>query len=392
VTQGRTGFPRFGGRPAGPLYRHVQQDLGARIRRGDLPVGSLVPSEHQICAQYGVSMTTARRALLELTRQGLIYRHAGLGSFVADPGRNKRLGLVFAGFDSARWRNGSFSIGELVGGVTEVVWRHECALDLTRVDEPLGTDVLNRLITQGGIHGLLLRTLQNVEDDLVDFLERAAFPYVFVRRYHPTRPVNAVASDDAVGVRLAVTHLAGLGHRRIALISALPDMVLTRDRVRGYLAAVAAHRLERDDGLIRLADYYTTDLAHDLTVELLSRPPFQRPSAVIVDAAMAPGVYEAAAELGVTIPDDLGVVGYDDTPAARSLTPRLTQVCTSHFEIGQAAAEALLDLILGRVHGPRQVFVEPVLEVHASSGAGAKKGGIFSAAGRERGRGQAPDR
>src|SRR5262245_57982428 len=98
VRQPRRGHP-------GPLYQEVERDLAARIRSGDLPVGSLVPSEAQIREQYHVSVTTARRALLELSRQRLIVRQAGVGTFVADPASSKRLALVFAGFESGRWRS-----------------------------------------------------------------------------------------------------------------------------------------------------------------------------------------------------------------------------------------------------------------------------------------------
>jgi DNA-binding LacI/PurR family transcriptional regulator len=353
----------------GPRYRAVERDLAARIRRGDLPPGSLVPSEALLCAHYGVSVTTARRALLELARQGLIYRQAGVGTFVADPGRHKRLALVFAGFEGARWRATASSIGELVGGVSEVVWRHECALELIRVDEPLDAALLTRLMRQGGADGLLLRVAGNIREEHAALLEAASFPHVFVRRYLPGRPANAVVPADDAGMRLAVGHLARLGHRRIGLLDAVPDMVLTRDRVRGYRAAVRAHGLAQDEGLVALAGYYDAEPGYRFAKQLLSRPTRKRPTALVADAVLVPGIYRAAAERGLAIPADLAVVGYDDAPEARALLPRLTLIRSSHYEIGAVAAELLLDLILGRVRGPRQVFVEPVLEARASCGA-----------------------
>ena len=358
---------------SGPLYQAVERDLATRIRSGDLPAGSLVPSEAQIREHYGVSVTTARRALLELTRQGLIYRQAGVGTFVADPASNKRLALVFAGFESARWRSASSSIGDLVGGVSDVAWRHDSSLALIRHDQPLDTSFLTRLIRQGTADGLLLRLAGNVREEMVSLLEDAAFPHVFIRRYLPGRPISAVVPADDVGMRLAVGHLARVGHRRVALVTAVPDMVLTRDRVRGYRSAVGDFGLEADDRLIALAEYYSADAARDLTLELLSLPSHVRPTAIIADAVMVPGVYDAASERGAAIPADLAVVGYDEAPEARSLQPRLTFVRTSHYEIGQAAAQALLDLISGRTRGPRQLFVEPALEVHASCGVGDAK-------------------
>jgi DNA-binding LacI/PurR family transcriptional regulator len=355
---------------SGPLYQEVERDLAARIRRGDLAAGSLVPSEAQIRERYGVSVTTARRALLELTRQRLIVRQAGVGTFVADPASSKRLALVFAGFEPGPWRSAASSIGELVGGVSDAAWRHESALALIRQDRPLDAADLNRFIRQGGADGLLLRLAGNIREEHVALLEAAAFPHVFIRRYLRDRTVSAVVPADDVGMRLAVGHLARLGHRRVALISAVPDMILTRDQVRGYRAAVDDFGLDRDERLIALAEYYSADRAHAFAVELLSLPRGLRPTALVADSVMVPGVYDAAAALGVRIPSDLAVVGYDDAPEARTLRPRLTAVRASHYEIGLAATEALLDLIAGSARPPCQIFVEPALEVQASCGAG----------------------
>src|SRR5262249_12767243 len=155
---------------------------------------------------------------------------------------------------------------------------------------------------------LLLRLAGNVQEAHVDLLKAAAFPHVFIRRYLPGRTVNAVVPADDVGMRLAVGHLARLGQRRIGLISASPDMALTPDRVCCYRAAVDVHELVRDDGLVALADYYGAEAARVLAHELLSRRASERPTALIADSVMAPGVYDAAAELGIGIPARLAVV------------------------------------------------------------------------------------
>jgi len=329
----------------------------------------MVPSERQLCEHYGVSPITARRALLELARDGLVYRQQGIGTFVAGPARGQRLTLVFAGFDPARWSSAAGGMGDLVGGVSEVAWRHNCALHLVRTDGPLEASFLSGLLRDGGSDGLLLRIAGNVMDDQIETLERTAFPYVVIRRYLAERPMNCVVPADDVGVRLAVDHLAKLGHRRIGFISALPDMILTQDRLRGYAAAVIAHGLEHDQQLVRVADDFGSSSGYRAAVQLLSLP--ARPSAVIVDADadMVSGLYQAAADLGLESPRDLAVVGYDAQPEVRALVPGLTCIRTSHYDTGRSAAELLLDLILGHARGPRRLVIEPVLEVRASCGA-----------------------
>jgi DNA-binding LacI/PurR family transcriptional regulator len=93
---------------------------------------------------------------------------------------------------------------------------------------------------------------------------------------------------------------------------------------------------------------------------------------MIVDVDMAAGVYRAAAERGLEIPDDLAVVGYDEVPEAQALSPRLTCVRTSHYETGRAATELLVDLITGAAQGPTRLYMEPTLEVRESCAAAAR--------------------
>jgi DNA-binding LacI/PurR family transcriptional regulator len=356
-----------GAGPVEPLYRQIVRNLEAQIRQGALPRGSLVPSERQICKQYGVSPITARRALSELTRQGLIYRQAGIGSFVADPAASLRMSLVFVGFDADRWRTSAGSMGELVGGVSETAWRHDATLHLMRVDGPLDGTVLARLVEAPGWHGLLLRPAGNVQAEDVRPLDDAGIPYVLIRRYVSDATVNCVVPADEAGIRLAVSHLARLGHRRVALVSAFPEMVLTQERHRAYETAVVALGLEADPRLLRLADRYAPDAGYHATAQVLTLVP--RPTAIIVDADMAPGVYQAATDLRLEIPADLAVVGYDEVPEARSLIPSLTCVRTSHYETGRVAAEALLELMTGGARQPRRLVIEPQLVVRASCGA-----------------------
>jgi LacI family transcriptional regulator len=351
-----------------PLYRQIERKLAAQIRRGALPAGSLVPSERQICEQFAVSHITARRALLELQNRGLIYRQAGIGTFVADPKRRTRLTLVLAGFDAAGWQGAAGAMGELVGGITEVAWRHNCALDIVRADEGLDAQRIYGLVEEQGSDGLLLRLAGDVTATQAALLDDTGIPYVLIRRYLEDRPVNCVVPADAAGMRLAVSHLARLGHRRVGLITALPEMVLTKERLRSYRAAVASLDLEADERLVCIASHYAGSASFECAVRLLSDS--ERPTAVIVDADMASGVYEAAAALRLAIPDELAVVGYDEVPEARSLVPGLTCVRTSHYETGKVAAEALLEIRQGAARPPQKLVIEPVLEVRASCGAG----------------------
>ncbi|MDQ3699977.1 MAG: GntR family transcriptional regulator, partial [Chloroflexota bacterium] len=144
------------------------------------PVGSVVPSERQICEQFGVSHITARRALLELQRRGLIYRQAGIGTFVAGPQRRTRLTLVFAGFDADRWQSTAGVMGDLVGGITEVAWRRHCGLDIERLDTGLDAGDLSRLLVERETDGLLLRLAGDATPAHIALLEETRVPFVLI--------------------------------------------------------------------------------------------------------------------------------------------------------------------------------------------------------------------
>jgi DNA-binding LacI/PurR family transcriptional regulator len=367
---------RPGSGPVEPLYRQIQADLETRIRSGELLPGMAVPSERQVSETYGVSSITARRALLELSKQGLIYGHQGIGRFVADLARERHVTLVLAGFDAARWRSSAGAMGELVGGVTEVTWRLDCALHVVRVDRPLETRLLMRLMDgagSAGRHGLLLRVADDVREEHVRLLEAARIPYMYIRRHLPDRPMNCVIPADEAGMRLAVAHLAGLGHRHIGLISAMPALGLVRDRLRGYRLALEAHGLPPREGYQRLADHWEAAAGYPLAQQLLAERP--RPTAVIVDVDMAAGVYAAAAHRKFDIPGDLAVVGFDEVPEAQQLSPRLTCVRASHYETGRVATEALIELMAGSVPESRRLYIEPTLEVRESCGAAVRQPG-----------------
>jgi len=365
---------RPGAGPVEPLYRQIHVDLAARICSGELSPGAPVPSERQISEQYGVSSITARRALLELTKQGLIYGHQGIGRFVSDLARERHVTLVLAGFDAARWRSSAGAMGELVGGVTEVTWRHDCAFHMVRVDHPLDMPLLTRLLEGTGSRGLLVRVAGDVEPEHVRLLEARRLPYVYIRRHLSERAMNCVVPADDVGMRLAVAHLARMGHRRLGLISAMPALGLVRDRVRGFRAALGAHGLAVDERHIRLAGHWEASAGYECAVELFEER--SRPTAVVVDVDMAAGLYDAAAERGLDIPGDVAVVGYDEVPEAQALSPRLTCVRTSHYETARAATELLVELMTGAAQGPRRLYIEPALEVRDSCGdAAAAPGG-----------------
>ncbi len=166
--------------------------------------------------------------------------------------------------------------------------------------------------------------------------------------------VPFVGATNWAGGRSATRHLIELGHRRIAMIAG-PDRVLCcRARLDGYRSALEAAGLPTDPGLVVRTDLTRED-GRTAAIGLLNRA--ERPTAIFAcNDLQALGVYQAARELGLRIPVDLSVVGFDDLPITALVDPPLTTVHQPLTEMAAAATE--LALALGRGEETPQVGLE----------------------------------
>jgi len=149
----------------------------------------------------------------------------------------------------------------------------------------------------------------------------------------------AVVPAEVKGGATATRHLIEHGHRRIATITGEPWMDAARDRLAGHLGALKAAGIAPDPELVIEGDW-SASAGFDATVRLLALE--DRPTAIFCqNDRMAIGCYEALKEAGLSIPDDISVVGYDDEEISRHLHPQLTTVILPHRQMGQWAVRAL---------------------------------------------------
>jgi len=199
-----------------------------------------------------------------------------------------------------------------------------------------------------------------------DELKAKGIPFVV---FDPTGElpddVPFVGATNWTGGRSAARHLVDLGHRRIAMISGPDDVLFCRARQDGYRAALAAAGLSAEPDLLVHADLTRED-GCAAAAGLLARP--DRPTAIFASNDLqALGIYQAAREAGLRIPDDLSVVGFDDLPVVAWVDPPLTTVHQPLTEMAVAATE--LAMALGRGEKAPQVGLEiaTTLTVRAST-------------------------
>ena len=212
------------------------------------------------------------------------------------------------------------------------------AVDLAAPD--LGAEI-DRLLASLAVDGFLLAPPACDNLAILDALDDAEAPYVRISpALDPARSAT-VESDDRRAAHEMTGHLLDLGHRRIGFVVGDPRHAAARKREDGYRQALAEHGLEADEGLIRQGDF-NFQSGYQAGEALLAGP--DRPTAVFAsNDVMAMGVLAAAQMLGLAVPRDLSVAGFDDTPSASMVWPGLTTVRQPIADMAAAATELIIE-------------------------------------------------
>jgi LacI family transcriptional regulator len=224
------------------------------------------------------------------------------------------------------------------------------------------------VLASGRVDGLILAPTQTGPAQLMALLADGP-PVVLMDRRLEGVPWDWVAVDVAAGVREAIAYLAGRGRRRIAFLAGPAGISTAEDKLAGYRTGLAAQGQDVDPSLVVAGDY-TEAGGYEATRRLLAQTP--RPDAVIASNNLsAIGMTRAVLEGRLRVPDDLALVGFDNTPWTTLVRPALTLVAQPVAALGTTAARLLLDR-LERPAGtspeaPRQVLLAPTLVVRQST-------------------------
>jgi LacI family transcriptional regulator len=216
------------------------------------------------------------------------------------------------------------------------------------------------------VDGLILASLHLTERHVAE-LRRATVPVVVIGRPAHGASVDTVRAFSRKGAAEAVRHLHAVGRRRIALVNGPQHTAPGSSRRLGYLDGLRSCGLRRDEGLVEVADDFMIEPGRRAAQRLLERV---RPDAVLcANDLLAVGALSALREAGLRVPDDVALVGMDNTSLSEVTWPPLTTVDLGSAERARVAGELLLKRIERPGREARVVGVEPRLVVRASSGA-----------------------
>lgn len=317
--------------------------------------GQQLPTEYELAELFNVSRITSKRALEELEKDGIIRRRRGQGSFVAPtPLRtrgHKIISLVLPHFNSDLWAM------TYIKGAMEYINEHGYYLSIHSSDSLDIGAVCSKLI-QEGIGGIIYYPdYTNRSISTLAALSMNHYPLVTIDKAFDGLPISAVVSDNHQGGYIATQHLIELGHRHIAIVysSQIGERTSTRDRFVGYCQALS------DAGIDVVPDYIVDDYFRDMVkagidktdssglLNVLRRLIRSNVTAIVAENDYeALTIYRLLKSIGVRIPEEISLIGFDNSDLLLNSDLRMTTVNQHVQDIGRKAAELIIRQIEGQ--------------------------------------------
>ena len=313
-----------------PRHQQVYNRLLEQIQAGGWQPGEKIPSELELAADLGVAKLTIHRAVQTLAREGWVTRSVGRGTYVTAQVAAPTLRRVVLSFGaSAANVLGSDYYGSLYRGIIAGLGPQ---VELILSPEAFGTSPLPQA---DGV--LVIAPRADAQPGLEALIQRRV-PTVLIGAHWPPLSLPTVDSDNQDAAEQAVTYLAELGHKRLALLYSEPETGNVRDRIVGFCAEAQRRGLTFTQHEARASWELTCDEKAGLLASV-------RGGTTAVFAAgyyLSLNVLNTLREAGYRVPADVSVVGFDDPVSAALVYPPLTTLRQPLFEMGKRAAQRLL--------------------------------------------------
>jgi DNA-binding LacI/PurR family transcriptional regulator len=326
-------------------YKEIKNLLIAEIAK--LKCNDRLPPRPVLCKKMDTTRTTLDKAINELVTEGALYSINGSGTYVAGGGEQLSIhkgnwGVIIPDVVEEFY-------AKIVRGVENVAQSYGINLILCNSDYDFDKqEQYIKRLDYSDVSGFILVPIISKDSGdnirLNNQLRELKVPFVFCTRNAEGINAPVVASNNFYGGYIATKHLLEKGYQNISYISQYKNRT-SMERCQGYIAALLENGTEINRKIIAIEEQSQVQSpGYEAMNEILA-------SGQLVDAVFclndkaAQGVYRAIVENGMTVSDDIGVVGYDNTDICEKLTPTVTSVAFKNMEIGTKAAEILYKLI-----------------------------------------------
>jgi DNA-binding LacI/PurR family transcriptional regulator len=234
----------------------------------------------------------------------------------------------------------------------------------TGTSEREEVEAVTRLVKGRRVDGIILLYSRR-SDPVIAFLEEQGFPFVLIGRSEEYPDILSVDNNNVQASYDATRHLIAQGHKRIGFVSGPPNLIVSKDRLSGYMQALEEAELEAHSEWI-VEGEFLQESGYRAMSFFMSLP--ERPTAlVVIDDVVAFGVLRGLTELGYKVPRDLSLVGFNNISMSELATPPLTSVDIGIYQLGYTASQALIRTIKGETTHQNNLIIPHRLIVRESS-------------------------
>lgn len=324
-------------------YKQIRNEIRKLILENHLKPGEKLKSESMLANEFGVSTITIKNALAELVNEGYIHRIKGKGTFVCNvqagtsPARSNRIALLFSTEDYGDSSHMNIIKGAQQAAAEEnfsliVEWSKDIDSEMPIIEKMMAQHVDGMLIYPSNP----LKSINNYK-----YINACGLPFVLLDRYHPSYPTHYVGSDNHGGAAIAAEHLISLGHRKIAFVASNFSLSSEQERYEGFCSAL------RHAGIALTSNNLIENpIYDDLADKINSR---EITGLFCCNDRQATQIIQELLARGISIPEQVSIIGFDDWKGSYRLPLRLTTVRQRFGALGTQAANMLFHMIDGKL-------------------------------------------
>ncbi|WDQ35687.1 GntR family transcriptional regulator [Paenibacillus marchantiae] len=349
-----------------PKYQVIIDDIKSNILSGTYSVGEQIPTESALQDSYNVSRQTVRKAILELSNEGFLRSEKGSGTYVSNLYRS---------------RTGGNTMKKTIGVITTYISDYIFPSIIRGIEGRLNEDNYSLLLASTnndveqekkalemmlsyGVDGLIVEpTKSNLYNPNIAYylsFKEQDVPFTMINAFYEELEVPFFCLDDVQSSYLATRELIAKGHSQIGIIAKMDDLQ-GKYRMKGYIKALGEAKLRfHPEQVLSFDTASKPDLSTNLEV-FLEENRDALTSLVCYNDEVGLEVVHACRKLGISIPDELSIIGQDNSYIAKNANIKLTTLTHPQEQMGRDAADWVIKKLQGKKDLPTNTYYQPVL-------------------------------
>lgn len=333
-------------------HQMIEEDIKEKILTGQFEVEEKLPTESELMKEYDAGRSTVRRAIGDLENKNFVYRIQGSGMFVNNwKSSNQRQTKKSPIIGVITTYIGDYIFPRIINGIDQVISekRYTLLLANTHNDPERERRELITLL-DNNVSGLIIEPTQsNLESpniDLYEQMKKFKIPAVFINAKYPNVDSYSITTNDKSGVRKLTSYLMSQGHKSILGVFQVDDHQGT-GRMLGYIQAYQEHAsIDFENNILM---YQSNDNPKKVLGRIKEHLNSTNPPTAIVcyNDQLAISVIEMVKSMGLSIPEDISITGFDDYEISKYISPSITTMTHAKEKMGVDAANLLVKLMEG---------------------------------------------